>query len=218
MNFWGTVDKVSCFPNCGCEFVDVNHFITQPFAAWSSFFYWIAAFYILKKHYRNREVFHLWTGLLIVLGISSFLVHASWTRWAGAMDFASIATILSFFVFLRFIHSRRALWLSLYFILLCVLFYFLSGWLRISLASSIFLGTLWELRERFGVKVLSDSYVLKLIALLLFSFCFFVLDELRILCDPQGFIHGHTIWHLGGAMTIALYGDWRFKKPKITES
>lgn len=218
MNIWGAADKISCFPDCGCEFVDVSHIIIQPMAAYSSFFYWIAAFYLLKRHYQNKEVFHIWIGLLLVLGLSSFLVHASWTRWAGAMDFASIVACLSFFLLIRFVKTYRALWVVIYYILLFCMFYFMSGWPRIGLASSIFLGTLWELRERFGAKVIFDSYILKLVALLLFSFSLFIIDELRIFCDPHGWVHGHTIWHLGGALTIALYGDWRFRKPKITES
>lgn len=218
MNIWDQYSKTECVPDCSCEFMQ-DALISQPYAFWSSLAYVVGAL-ILYRQVKNRSYeLKLWTFLNILLAFSSHFTHASFIRIAVAMDFSSIVAIISFFPAVKLLallkrsHKESTIYFTVYFLLICAAFYSMSKWAKIGLCFIIFWLALGDLVRSQGWGFIKERNFIYSMVVIWVSFGFFLMDDMRVMCEPHGFIHGHTIWHFGTAFGIYLYGRWRFLAP-----
>lgn len=223
MNFWTQFPQAACYPSCGCEPL-ADSLIRQPWAFWSSFAYIFVAWFIYKRATVKSLELKLWSGVLCYLAVSSGFAHASYLRLAMAMDFSSIVVILSFFSVINFLKLLRRsqteiiIWFSTYSVVLVGCFYFIHGVPRIVLCLMIFflaVGDLFrDLRSEMWQGRAKPFWLS--MGILALSFCAFVVDTFGLICEPLSWLHGHTLWHIGAALSIYFYGVWRFQLPSIS--
>lgn len=216
MGLWSFFPRADCLPDCSCEFMQLDSLICQPYAFWSSLSYVLAALFLYKTVKKHPFGFRLWIFVMILLGFSSLLTHASFTKVAIGMDFASIVAVLSFFTFLKFFELLRFPpirvfhYFMLYYAILFLAFYSMNKWTKIGTCVIIFFLSLGEVLRSMGPAFLKAKNLQLSILTLTISFVLFLLDENRVGCDPHGLIHGHTFWHIGTALSAYFYGKWRF--------
>jgi hypothetical protein len=198
--------------------MNVNSLIQQPLAFWSSLAYLAPVFLLNRQVKVKDEVFSFWKLSLILLTFSSMFCHASYIRLSIAMDFACIGMIMGFFSFVHFTkfsqHRKpvRYFHFLLFFALLTVMFYSLEKWTKIILCMLVFVLAFYEVILTLGRNFWQSKDLALSVFCLVIGFIFFLLDDQKILwCDPYGWIHGHTVWHLGTAAAAYFFGAWRFK-------
>lgn len=217
MTFWSNFIPAKCLPdNCDCEFIR-DALVAQPSAFYSSFAYIILAFVLYGMVEKKTITLKLWTLSFVLLGLCSMFAHASFIEFAMAMDFAGIILVLSFFFIMKWLHRwitspwkitvlllayQGALWLT---------FYSLEKWFKVGICVVIFVLAIIEILHAEGKRFLQAKELHRAIGILFASFAFFLADELRLVCDPHSWIQGHSIWHIGTATTLFMYGKWRFR-------
>lgn len=206
---------IECFPNCSCE--DLAHcFLGQTNAFWSSSGYFFFALVLYFQVKRRTFEFEFWVFATVTLAISSFIFHSTYTMIAVALDYASIAMVISFFMLLytlqkhKFTKLQIEAFFFLYYVVLWSCFYFLSKWFRVGLCLILFGLSVWEIFRHQGLAVLKNQDLAMSVILIHLAFVGFLLEELGVWCDPGYRLQGHTLWHLLSAMAIYLYGRWRF--------
>lgn len=199
---------LECYPDCFCE-------KSGPFGSlfWSSGAYFVSSFLLyLRTRTRSLE-FEFWTFTTLTLAISSFLFHAAQTLETVALDYASIAMTLIFFPFWGRLQklSRRKLELAFYalYAVFWLIFLKLSFPARVGLSLTLFTGVVLTLRKEV-VRLRFHGYLQASVFLGIVSFLFFLLEETLLSCDPQSWFQAHSIWHVGSAGALYLYGRWRF--------
>lgn len=216
---WSHFPRALCLPhNCGCEFPHIDLWIAQPSAFWSSFFHIFFSFFLFFIVKEKSQQLKLWVFSLIILGVSSLFAHSSFLEFAMAMDFAGIVLILSFFTIYKWLvkwvtSTPKILFLvMIYQIGLWITFYSLDKWLKQGLSLMIFTVSIIELMHSEGKKFWKarDLHIALVIAV--FSFIIFMIDEMKIYCNPNAFITAHAVWHLGTALSLFYYGKWRFRE------
>jgi hypothetical protein len=216
MSPWSGFTPSECFPDkCQCELAR-DAWIRQPSSFWSSLAYIVAGLLIHKTtQLKNREL-RLWTFVCLLMGASSLFGHASFVKFSLAVDFASIVLVLSFFALFerlkKFSSLKISSILSLYYVVLFFSMYSLEKWPKIGSTLVIFAFTLREIGSRLGEKELQLA-----LAILVLSFGFFLIDEFHVGCDPTSFFQWHSLWHLGSAYSMFLYGKWRLSVSKSVE-
>lgn len=207
-----------CYPNCSCELVE-GAFLGLSAAFWTSTGYLIAAIAIYSRVKIKSFELEFWTFICITLSISSMLFHSLYIKSTLAMDYASITLALSFFSLLatfkkRITNPRLAqIAFIFFFFLLWGIFLLLGKEERIILSLSVFTYSLWEIKSKIRRHPTRDRrYLLSSVGLLLVAFSCFLLEEIKWWCDPSDFIQGHTVWHLGSAGGVYLFGRWRFQR------
>jgi hypothetical protein len=177
----------------------------------------IFALLLLKRVEIKSQRLTLFVIALIALGISSHLAHASFTEFALAMDFAGIILVTSFFPVIRLIERwTKSLGVTLLILLVYSfgvwnIFYSMDKWYKIGLCVIAFIFAMAELIKSEGRAFLKARQLHKAIGILILSFGFFLMDELKIFCSPESLLQGHSVWHLGTASSLYLYGQWRFR-------
>ncbi len=214
MGPWDFLTRIPCYPLCGCE-VMTGTWVEQPMAFWSSLAYGVVAL-LLSRHIKDKSFkFQLWTSYVYLLSFSSLFTHASFSMFAVAMDFASIFILFSYFAFFKRLRRLPPMKISLlsffYFLFLILLFYSLSKWIKIGICVVIFGFSIAELVQEESWSFLKAKDFVQVMVVLLLSFGLFLIDEKGIYCDPNGILNGHTLWHLGTAYGIYLFGRWRFQ-------
>ena len=217
MNIHTWLKLADCFPNCSCESSD-NAWGNLSIAFWTSTFYFLAALGVYKKIKVRSFESEFWTFICINLSISSMLFHSFYIQSTLALDYASITMALSFFTLfplVKRVFKRKILveWtFIILFLLLWMLFMLLDKQSRIILCLTIFILSLPEVANKLGRHPLRSRRFLYIsCALILISFACFLLEELKIWCDPSHWVQGHTFWHVGSALGLYLYGRWRFE-------
>lgn len=212
MILWDHFSRSGCFPDCSCEFMRVDSWINQPVAFWSSLAYLIPIYLLNKNLKEKTELTKLWNICLIVLTISSMFCHASFIQVSVAMDFASIGIIMTFFSVAHFTKGKRIYpAFAAFFLAQILVNYHLGKWPKISISILIFLFAFYEVILTFGPGFLKARSLQLSMLTLSVSFLIFLLDDQKIFfCDPSGWFAGHTLWHLGTAVSIYYYGKWRF--------
>jgi hypothetical protein len=126
------------------------------------------------------------------------------------MDFAVIVVIISFFSVLKFFKKHPVRYFFMYFNLLWFVFYFPPLWARVTLCVVIFAISISDIINSLKGEFKSSRTLHISLNILFVSFAFFLLDETRLLCSPESWIQGHSLWHIGTALSIYYYGKWRF--------
>ena len=218
MNPWRGLEAISCFPEkCQCEAAR-EEIIRQPSAFWSSFAYVFAGIFLYRYLKSKTLELKMWTGVCFLLGVTSMFGHASFTKLALALDFASIVLVLSFFLILNLmmllkIRLRAMLiYLSLYYLLIFTAMFFMDKWVKIGICLVIFVLSFQDIIRETGKDFFKFKSLQLALLILTLSFTFFVLDENHVMCDPYSIWQWHSLWHIGTAGAMFLYGQWRLTR------
>ena len=218
MNPWSHFEASNCIPNnCGCEFIR-DEFIRQPINFWSSFVYLFFAWWLFREIKNRTFEFRLWIVVMTLLGVGSLLGHMTFTQAMMSMDFASIILVISFFgVFnvlklLKRPDEQILPIMTVYYIIIVAMMYFMEKWAKVGMCLLIFAFSLGDLVREMGWSFLKARLIHYSLAVLAVSFFLFMLDELKIVCDPHGPWQLHTAWHIGTGFAIYLFGKWRFSE------
>jgi len=216
---WSDYPRALCLPSgCGCEFVDVNNWIAQPSAFWTSLFHIFFAFLLYFVVKEKSQKLKLWVLSLIILGLSSHFAHGSFLEFAMATDFAGIILVMSFFPLYKWLVKWVSSTPKILFLLmsyqggLWMTFYSLEKWFKVGLCIVAFTISIVELMHSEGKRFWKARDLHIALGIIVASFLFFMIDELKMYCNPHALITGHSVWHFGTALSLFYYGKWRFRE------
>jgi hypothetical protein len=230
---WLHYRPADCLPYaCFCETVSTS-FIRQPINAYSNLGYIIVGIAILiylKKTEQSRGTHAVLSGLTrrililfgvayIIVGIGSFLYHATFIFFGEEMDDDSMYLIGIFLLLfeysrIRQISTKQFLWI--YFstnTIFEIIIYFLPvvrGGLFVGLMLILF-WIEWKARQKesiTGEVKLTDQANL----CFFMGYIFWLVDKLHIMCFPDSIFQGHAVWHL-----MTAYAGWVMLKAMDVE-
>lgn len=214
MSLWADLAHPPCFPNCSCESMALDCILCQPFAFWSSLAYLISGIFLHYQIQNPTLESRYWIRAIVVVTFASFFAHASFTNLALAIDMAAIIVLTGFIHFPRYISDRN---LRIRTSLFLVLFTLISGTLFlvpldlwVPLTFLFFTVSAFHLWRKTPVALHKEKGFILSMVIYGLSFCFFIFDKEPWLCGIKYFPYGHTIWHLGSALTTYLFGRWYF--------
>jgi hypothetical protein len=214
MSPWSTWIAAACLPDhCNCEAVRAA-WIAQPSAFWSSGAYFVAWTALWLKRRQFSDGFKVWMLAFFILACASHFAHGSMTEVAMACDFGAICLLLLTPPLLQFRLGRGSnilmgAGLVLLFGMLSAAFYGAGKMTKIGVALSVFGVSLLEHGRTLRDRIREPGFK-KALTLVTLSFLLFIWDESKLHCEPESWLQGHSLWHLGSAWAIAEYGRWRF--------
>ena len=210
--------------HCFCETPRAGALVLQPSNSWSSFGFVIIGIWIALANFRQADnrgtafagLPAVWFGLTsIVIGIGSFLLHATLTLWGQFFDVLGMY-LTSAFLIAYAVHRWRG-WsggtaIALYLGLCAVLLGFLIAipetrrWLfAVVLIGAIIIELGFARPLRASIEVRWYVYGILLQAT---AFAIWILDLTGIWCNGTGLVQGHAVWHLLNA--AALYSNYLY--------
>lgn len=220
MNFWSLFERIECFPNCGCEPMIAGCIICQPVNFISSLPYFLVAIILYLRHRSDDSEFLGWAVLLGAVGASSMFAHSSYIRIAMAMDYTSIIFLLTFFFYFDLIKSgplkKIPGWIMLpgYYVTLMVVMFPLDLWTQYYVSMAMFGLALIHFFRKHGINVLFQRSVIISIMIISVSMVFLLMDKDERLCHVKWLPYGHTLWHIGSALSAYFFGKWYFVEYK----
>ena len=211
------IQFVECFPLCHCE-GSTSQFFGYSLGFWSSFAYFLAGIFLFRDSRRKKALFEAWIFSVFIIGASSLVFHSTYTLLSVALDYASVSFSLSLFLVYNFFKKlgfgprRRYLALLIYYLILWTIFFRFPMWERVGICVVIFLLAMVDVFKRLDGPLHRQRSLLISLGFGLSAFASFLLEELKIWCDPSFVLQGHTLWHLLGAAALYFYGRWRFPK------
>ena len=202
--------------HCFCEIPRAGELILQPANSWSSFGFVAVGFWIILIAGRPspRTPFAafpaIWFALTaILIGVGSFLLHATLTLWGQFWDVVGMYLFSAFtltYAFRRWRALGDTTAVLLYLALCTILIGFLIAipetrrWLfAVVLIADIAVEMTFARPKRPGVEV---RWYLYGIALQAAAFAIWIADLTRTLCDGNSLIQGHAVWHLLNAAAV----------------
>ena len=221
---WTRFPPASCLAtHCFCELPRGGALVLQPANSWSSLaFVAVGAWIMLGAHGAGRDDTSFrgwpawWFGMTgIVIGIGSFLLHATLTLWGQFYDVLGMYLLSGFigaYAARRWLGLSNAMAVVLYFAICAILAAFLwimpetRRWLfAIVLVAAIAIELIFARPRRTGVRV--RYFLCGLIAYAI-AFAIWILDNTGALCAPESLVQGHAAWHLLGA--AALFWNYAY--------
>ncbi len=222
---WTQFAPATCLAtHCFCETPRDGALVLQPSNSWSSFGFVIIGIWIALGNFRRADsrpsaftdLPAVWFGLTaIVIGVGSFLLHATLTLWGQFFDVLGMY-LTSAFLIAYAVHrwrgwsGRRAI--ALYLLLCTVLIGFLIAipetrrWLfAVVLVAAIIIELGFARPRRPQVELRWFLYGIGLQAT---AFAIWILDLTGIWCNGTDLVQGHAIWHLLNA--AALYSNYLY--------
>lgn len=220
---WTQFSPATCLAtHCFCETPHAGSLVLQPANSWSSLGFVIVGFWIMlaPRDPKAETVFTGWFALwfaftALVIGVGSFLLHATLTLWGQFYDVLGMYLLSGFLV--AYAVQRWRGWsnwaaLALYAAICAALITVLwiapetRRWLfAIVLGVAIAVELILARPLRPGVRVAFFGYGLIANAV---AFGIWILDNTRTVCAPDSLVQGHAIWHLLGA--AALYFNYLY--------
>lgn len=202
--------------HCFCEVPRAGDLILQPANSWSSFGFVAVGFWIILVAGRpsSRTPFAafpaIWFALTaILIGVGSFLLHATLTLWGQFWDVVGMYLFSAFTLTYAFRRSRALgnnaailLYLALCAVLIGCLIMIpeTRRWLfAVVLIAQIAVELTFARPKRPGVEV---RWYLYGIALQAAAFTIWIADLTRTLCDGNSLLQGHAVWHLLNAAAV----------------
>lgn len=194
---------------------NIAGFIAQPANAYSSLIISLAGMYLLLQ--RTKRLFSSWLGwIAILVGLTSFAYHASFTFIGQLMDLGSMFLLASFLIIASLRKRKLPLMRQLSIVVIgtllpliaTVLLRTIGGFnIGIPLFALMLLIAVW-LEMRVAKEEKRSLYIYGL-AFLLFigGWLIWLLDYRQIWCSPSYFhiLNGHAIWHIAnGAVLLVL--------------
>ncbi len=220
---WTRFAPATCLAtHCFCEIPRAGQLILQPANSWSSFGFALVGSWIALTASRRTAAAPFtglpafWFGLTaIVIGIGSFLLHATLTLWGQFWDVVGMYLFSAFtlsWAFRRWRTLGNGTSIVLYVALCAVLISALviipetRRWLfAVVLIADIVIELTFARPRRHGVEV---RWYLWGIALQATAFAIWIADLTRVWCDGASLIQGHAVWHLLNA--AALWTAYRY--------
>ena len=214
---WTRFPPATCLAtHCFCEVPRNGNLILQPANSWSSFGFVAIGFWIILEAARpnTRTPFAafpaIWFALTaILIGIGSFLLHATLTLWGQFWDVVGMYLFSAFtltYAFRRWRALGDTAAVTLYLMLCAVLIGFLIAipetrrWLfAVVLVADIGIELTFARPKRPGVEV---RWYLYGIALQAMAFAIWIADLTRTWCDGSSLVQGHAVWHLLNAAAV----------------
>ena len=222
---WTQFAPATCLAtHCFCETPRDGALVLQPSNSWSSFGFVIIGVWIALSNSRRsgnpstafEGVPAVWFGLTaIVIGVGSFLLHATLTLWGQFFDVLGMY-LTSAFLIAYAVHRWRS-WsggaaIALYLALCAVLLGFLIAipetrrWLfAVVLIAAIVVELGFARPRRPAIQM---RWFLYGIALQATAFAIWILDLTGTWCNGTDLIQGHSVWHLLNA--AALYSNYLY--------
>ncbi len=218
---WAQFSPATCLTtHCFCEFPQTGSLVLQPANSWSSFGFVLVGFWIMLAQRRSEAFFGGWPALwfgftAVVIGVGSFLLHATLTLWGQFYDVLGMY-LLSGFLLAYAVQRWRgwpsgtasALYLALCVILIALLWimpetrrWLFAVVLAVALVAELALAR--PLRPNIRVSLFGYGLLANTVA-----FGIWILDNTRALCMPDSLLQGHAAWHLLGA--VAVYFNYRY--------
>lgn len=196
--------------------------INEPINTWSNMGLVIVGLIVFFK-FKDRLPKQF--GLAVfVMGVLSFIYHASNNFLTQYIDFVGMFTVMSFLAAVttvRFFSIRENLFYSWYWFffsahaVLFMIFHItkipVQFIMYINLIPIIILELYISFQHKIGSK---QKFFFVGVGLTILAQIVAVLDIKRIYCNPEGWIHGHALWHLIGAVAayfLALHVSESFK-------
>jgi Ceramidase len=220
---WTQFSPANCLAtHCFCENPRTGALLLQPANSWSSLgFVLVGAWIMLAPRDRRSDIVvagapALWFGATaMVIGIGSFLLHATLTLWGQFYDVLGMY-LLSGFILAYAVQRWRglsqraasALYLAICMVLIGVLWLApeVRRWLfAIVLLAAIAVELLLARPHRANIRTALFFYGLLANAV---AFGIWILDNTRTLCAPDSLLQGHALWHLLGA--VAVYFNYLY--------
>jgi Ceramidase len=214
---WTRYAPASCLTTrCFCEVPRTGALILQPANSWSSFGFviigvWIA---LTSNAKQGNSAFTgyaaIWFGLTaIVIGVGSFLLHATLTLWGQFYD--NLGMYLTSAFLIAYAVRRWRGWsdaraVALYLGLCAILLSFLVAipetrrWLfAVILIGGIILELGFARPHRPGI---APRWFVWGIVLQATAFAIWILDLNGTLCNGPSLLQGHAVWHLLNACAL----------------
>lgn len=227
---WSRFLPASCLATkCFCEVPRTGALILQPANSWSSFGFVAVGFWIMiaGRQWSTRVPFSgfpaVWFALTaIVIGVGSFLLHATLTLWGQFLDVVGMYLFSAFtlaYALRRWqgLNDRTAVALNA--ALCAVLIGLLIAvpetrrWLfAVVLIADIVVEMGFARPRRPGVQV---RWYLYSIALQAAAFAIWIADLSGAWCLRDSLMQGHAIWHfLNAAAVYCAYRYYRSEAPR----
>ncbi|MBL7666338.1 MAG: ceramidase domain-containing protein [Bacteriovoracaceae bacterium] len=209
--FWGQWSQATMH-FCEAKLCDI---IVQPANAYSNLGFVLMGLYLFKIVDR-RSLYVLFPISSVLVGITSFLYHASWTFFFQVFDVTSMFTLSALMLSLNLLRLGKIGKKSLFYfyptvvILSGLLMFFLKGKSGEYIFGTHIIFVLISESILYLKKNQADYSNLK-VALLLFGISFFIwnMDAKEIWCRPDNHIwQGHALWHVINA--FCFYYLYRF--------
>ena len=200
-------------------------YIAQPANSWSNLIFVFVGVYIFLKSRDHKNPLLKFIGpMAVLIGIFSFIYHASYTFVGQFLDLGSMYLLSSYLIILNlrrlnteFFTTRKLF--SIFSLLIFASFsatYFIRTINNFNIGLPIFalqiLAVLileWQLHKR-NVNNYRTQNILIAFVIFIFAFILWNLDFLRIWCDANTFhlINGHALWHiLNGISLLFITGE-----------
>jgi len=191
-----------------CEH-NITGLIAQPANSWSNLAYVLIGLYlILNIKKSSSKLLYIFPLFPILIGICSFIYHASYSFWGQFLDLTSMFLFSSYLIILnlsRLKFNLRKLFF-IYFLINLVslgwlyfhptMFSFNSGIIIFSLhIFSLFLLEYYIYKKMHNYSLRPAMRALIIMAV---AFMFWIFDLSRLWCHPISFhyINGHALWHI----------------------
>jgi len=183
--------------------------VTQPANAFSSLIYVVIGVFLLF-HKQKNKLLNTLPIIFILLGITSFLYHASFSFFFQIFDLASMFLLSSFLI--TYNVKRLKLIKSFYFSFLIVfLIQFISFLILKQKSGAVIFGIFilfsiaLEIILSFKGRSTNYKYYLLAIIILIVALVLWILDIFQVFCDPSNhIINGHAIWHLINSISLVF--------------
>lgn len=224
---WLGWQPATCMPDaCFCEALHDDETYRQPTNTWSSLAFVLVGLLIFgqvaydisrpattpNNILINTPLYGIVYGIaLLVVGFGSAFYHASMSFIGQFADVAGMYLFTSFM--LVYVIQRWANWsISLAGIVYLVLNIILAVSLvvvpetrrylfALVLVVALIIEALWIIRTR---PIIDARWILAGLALFALAFGIWILDNTRILCDPNSLLQGHAAWHILTAIATGL--------------
>lgn len=214
---WSQFAPATCLAtHCFCETPRTGDLVLQPANSWSSFGFVVVGIFIALSARTDRlssafgGIVGIWFGFTaIIIGLGSFLLHATLTLWGQFFDVLGMYLTSAFLI--AYAVQRWRGWSDgkatlLYFALCAILVGFLIAipetrrWLfAVVLIGAIILELGFARVKRPGIQPRWFIYGIGLQAL---AFAIWILDLTGVLCNGSSLFQGHAVWHLLNATAL----------------
>lgn len=209
-----------------CE-ANLPGWISEPANTWSNVAYFILTWMLIKESQKIKNIdLKKIIPPIFVMGLFSFIYHASFNFFTQFFDFLGMFLMTNFFLGLNLVRMNKLkresfkgfyLYSNIAFSALVIIFYLTHVPIQsLVLIQAIFLIFSELYLRKIESNTLYRNFALS-VAFIVAAITFSILDVTRVLCDPDNhFFQGHATWHLLSAMSLffafKFYGQFEFEQ------
>lgn len=219
-SFWTNWRPATCVATgCFCEAIYSTDVVRQPANAWSSLSYVAIGSLVIavagETTGKKRRLPYVYAYILgisaIIIGVGSAFYHASITFVGQFFDVFGMYLFANFmlvYALERLFKWSSNITLGLYIVINLVLsstLIFIPETIRYMFAAVIIIALVFEYVVQRKKNPRIETHWLN-IGLLIFAtaYVIWILDNSKIVCDPQSLVQGHAVWHLLGAVAVGF--------------